>query len=492
MPERPDDELGEPTRRVDSFSDTEFDEYVFTADDGDEDADGADDLVVPVESHRGAFGEFGGESSGLIDRTFREKIVLVGVTRQGEDEEDTARHLDELALLVDTAGADAVARVEQRRQNPDPATYLGSGKVTELKELCEAVDADTVVFDDDLSPAQQRNLEKLLGRTAIDRTAVILDIFAQNAHSLEGKAQVELAQIRYRLPRLRGKGKTLSQQRGGIGARQGGGETQLEVDRRRLLRRMHKLEADLKDIQRVRHTQAKARQRSRLHRVAIVGYTNAGKSTLLNRLTDAGVLVEDRLFATLDATTRRLQLPGGETVLLTDTVGFITKLPTQLVEAFKSTLEVVVDADLLVHVIDASAPDPEENIVAVDRVLREIGADEVPQLLVANKLDADPGGAKRLLVDHPGSVAISARTGEAVDDLLRTIGDRLRGLSTVTELVVPFDRGDVLASLHREGEVLVETATDDGMRVRARLDDAAVSRLREFVVAASPGSPATT
>jgi GTP-binding protein HflX len=487
MPEHPDDGPGEPIRRVDSFGD-DVEEYVFEADD---DADD-DDELVPVESHRGGFGEFGGETSGLIDRTFREKIVLVGVTRQGEDDEDTARHLDELALLVDTAGADAVARVEQRRQNPDPATYLGSGKVTELKELCEAVDADTVVFDDDLSPAQQRNLEKLLGRTAIDRTAVILDIFAQNAHSLEGKAQVELAQIRYRLPRLRGKGKTLSQQRGGIGARQGGGETQLEVDRRRLLRRMHKLEADLKDIQRVRHTQAKARQRSRLHRVAIVGYTNAGKSTLLNRLTDAGVLVEDRLFATLDATTRRLQLPGGETVLLTDTVGFITKLPTQLVEAFKSTLEVVVDADLLVHVIDAAAPDPEENIFAVDRVLDEIGAGEVPQLLVANKVDASPDGAKRLLVDHPGSVAISARTGEAVDDLLRTIGDRLRGLSTITELVVPFDRGDVLASLHREGEVLVETATDDGMRVRARLDAAAVSRLREFVVAGSPGSPATT
>jgi GTP-binding protein HflX len=437
----------------------------------------------PDETHRGGFGEFGGESSGLIDRSFREKIVLVGVTRPGEDDEDTDRHLDELALLVDTAGADAVARVVQRRHNPDPATYLGSGKVDELKELSEAVDADTVVFDDELSPAQQRNLEKLLGRTAIDRTAVILDIFGQNAHSLEGKAQVELALIRYRLPRLRGKGKGLSQQRGGIGARQGGGETQLEVDRRKLLRRMHKLEADLKEITRVRRTQAKARQRSRLHRVAIVGYTNAGKSTLLNRLTDAGVLVEDRLFATLDATTRRLQLPGGETVLVTDTVGFITKLPTQLVEAFKSTLEVVVDADLLVHVIDGSAPDPDENIAAVNRVLAEIGAADVPQLLVANKLDVDSDGCKRLLVDHPGSAAISARTGEGIDDLLRTVGDRLRGLSTITELVVPFDRGDVLASLHREGEVLVETATDLGMRVRARLDEAAVSRLREYVVA---------
>ncbi len=442
------------------------------------------DTTPPTDGHRGGFGEYGGESGGLIERAFREKIVLVGVTHPGEDEDDTERHLDELALLVDTAGADAVARVEQRRHTPDPATYLGAGKVDELRELCEAVDADTVVFDDELSPAQQRNLEKILGRTAIDRTAVILDIFGQNAHSLEGKAQVELAQIRYRLPRLRGKGKALSQQRGGIGARQGGGETQLEVDRRRLLRRMHKLEADLRDIERVRHTQAKARQRSRLHRVAIVGYTNAGKSTLLNRLTDAGVLVEDRLFATLDATTRRLQLPGGETVLVTDTVGFITKLPTQLVEAFKSTLEVVVDADLLVHVVDASAPDPEENIAAVNRVLGEIGAMGVPQLLVANKLDADPTGAKHLRTDHPGAVAISARTGEGVDDLLRTIGDRLRGLSTVTELVVPFDRGDVLATLHREGEVLLETVTDDGMRVRARLDEAAVSRLREYVVAA--------
>ena len=452
-------------------------------------ADSAADAATPdaspgrsAESHRGGFGEFGGESGGLIERTFREKIVLVGVTHPGQDDEDTERHLDELALLIDTAGADEAGRVVQRRHSPDPATYLGAGKVTEVRELSEAVDADTVVFDDELSPAQQRNLEKLLGRTAIDRTAVILDIFGQNAHSLEGKAQVELAQIRYRLPRLRGKGKALSQQRGGIGARQGGGETQLEVDRRRLLRRMHKLEDDLNEIGRVRRTQSKARKRSRLHRVAIVGYTNAGKSTLLNRLTDAGVLVEDRLFATLDATTRRLQLPGGETVLVTDTVGFITKLPTQLVEAFKSTLEVVVDADLLVHVVDGSSPEPEENIDAVNRVLAEIGAADVPQLIAVNKVDADPTGAKVVVGDHPGAVAISARSGEGITELLRTAGDRLRGLSTVTELLVPFDRGDVLASVHREGEVLVETATDAGMRVRARLDDASASRLREYVV----------
>ncbi len=441
-----------------------------------------EDRRTTVGDHRGGFGEFGGESGGLIDRTFRERIVLVGVTRPLEDEFDTERHLDELAQLVDTAGADAIARVVQRRHAPDPATYLGAGKVSELRELCEAVDADTVVFDDELSPAQQRNLEKALGRTAIDRTAVILDIFGQNAHSLEGKAQVELAQIRYRLPRLRGRGRQLSRQGGGIGARQGGGETQLEVDRRRLLRRMHKLEGDLREIDRVRRTQAKARQRSRLHRVAIVGYTNAGKSTLLNHLTDAGVLVEDRLFATLDATTRRLQLPGGETVLLTDTVGFITKLPTQLVEAFKSTLEVVVDADLLVHVVDGSAPEPEEHIEAVDRVLLEIGAVDVPQMLVVNKIDRDVDGAKRVLTAHPGSVAVSARTGEGIDDMLRALADRLRGLATVIELLVPFDRGDVLAALHREGEVLVESAGDAGMSVRARLDDVSASRFREFVV----------
>src|SRR6188768_2907531 len=314
----------------------------------------------------------------LIDRSFREKIVLVGVTLPPATAEDTDAGLDELAQLVDTAGADAVARLVQRRAAPDPPTYIGKGKAEELRELALATDCDTVVFDNELTPAQQRNLEKLLGRTAIDRTAVILDIFAQNAHSQEGKAQVELALLRYRLPRIRGKGTALSQQGGGasaggaqIGTR-GPGETQLEVDRRRIQRRINKLEADLKELDKHRATQRKAQHRSRALRVAIVGYTNAGKSTLLNRLTDAGVLVEDRLFATLDATTRRLQLPGGETVLVTDTVGFITKLPTQLVEAFKSTLEVVVDADLLVHVVDASAPDTEGNVAAVRTVLREI------------------------------------------------------------------------------------------------------------------------
>jgi GTP-binding protein HflX len=423
----------------------------------------------------------------LISRDTREKIVLVGMATDGVDLDDVDASLDELSELVDTAGADEVARVVQRRTRPDPATYLGKGKVEELKAVSLEVDSDTVVFDDELSPAQQFNLEKMLGRTAIDRTAVILDIFAQNASSQEGKAQVELALLRYRLPRLRRKGGSFSQQTGGqsaaggarIGTR-GPGETQLEVDRRRLVRRIHKLESDLRDISRHRTTQRKQRSRSRLQHVAIVGYTNAGKSTLLNRLTDAGVLVEDRLFATLDATTRRLSLPGGESVLLTDTVGFIRKLPHGLVEAFKSTLEVVTEADLLVHVVDASAAEPEMQIDAVRDVLGEIGADALPELLAVNKADLDPGRAAQLVDRNPGSVAISATTGDGIDELLRTISDRLRALTDVVELLVPYERGDVLAAVHREGEVLLEHAGDDAMRLRVRLDEAAAGRFKEF------------
>jgi GTP-binding protein HflX len=424
----------------------------------------------------------------LIERAFREKIVLVGVRIPPETMEETEASVDELALLVDTAGADEVARVFQRRQAPDPPTYVGKGKAEELREIAVTTDCDTVVFDNELTPAQQFNLEKLLGRTAIDRTAVILDIFAQNAHSQEGKAQVELAQLRYRLPRLRGRGRALSQQAGGMsagGARigtRGPGETQLEVDRRRIVRRLHKLEAELRQIAKHRQTQRKAQRRAQLPRLAIVGYTNAGKSTLLNRLTDAEVLVEDRLFATLDATTRRLSLPGGEAVLVTDTVGFIRKLPHQLVEAFRSTLDVAVDADLLVHVVDASAPDPAGNIRAVRDVLAEIGADGVPELLAFNKSDIAPGSAKRLADVWEGSVALSAVTGEGVDDLLRTIGSRLRALMTVVEMVIPFDRGDVLAAAHRAGEVLRESAGETGMHIRGRFDDATLNRFREFVV----------
>jgi GTPase len=424
----------------------------------------------------------------LIERAFREKIVLVGVTIPPESVEDTENSVDELSLLVDTAGADEVGRVYQRRQSPDPPTYVGKGKAEELREVALATDCDTVVFDNELTPAQQFNLEKLLGRTAIDRTAVILDIFAQNAHSQEGMAQVELAQLRYRLPRLRRRAGALSQQAGGMsagGARigtRGPGETQLEVDRRRIVRRIHRLEGDLREIERHRTTQRRAQRRGQLAKVVIVGYTNAGKSTLLNRLTDAGVLVEDRLFATLDATTRRLGLPGGETVLLTDTVGFIRKLPHQLVEAFKSTLDVAVDADLLIHVVDAGAPDPAGSMAAVRDVLVEIGADHVPELLAFNKSDLAADAAKRLVDVYEGSVAVSAVTGEGIDRLLATVGDRLRSLATVVELVIPYERGDLLAAAHRAGEVLYEEAGEGGMHLRGRFDDATIGRFREFVV----------
>jgi GTP-binding protein HflX len=423
----------------------------------------------------------------LISREVRERIVIVGVTFPTGTPAATEAGLDELALLVDTAGADVAGRITQRRTTPDPATYLGKGKAEELLAVCLEVDADTVVFDDDLSPAQQRNLEKILGRTAIDRTAVILDIFAQNARTPEGRAQVELALLRYRLPRLRGRGHGLSQQAGGIGTR-GPGETQLEVDRRRLVQRMTRLEADLRQLDRTRRVQRRGRQRGRQRTVSLVGYTNAGKSTLLNRLCASDVLVEDRLFSTLDPRTRRFDLPGGELVLLTDTVGFVRKLPHQVVEAFRSTLEVVLESDLIVHVVDGSAPDLQGQIDAVHSVLTEIGADGLPELLVVNKADALGSGdddtgeeARRLLEAHPGSVLVSARTGAGIDELLVTIGDRLRVGDRVVELEIPWARGDVLAAVHREGEIVGEEAGEAATRIQVVLDEAGKARFAEFL-----------
>ena len=423
----------------------------------------------------------------LIERHRRETVVLVGVAIPPVSVDEAEASLEELAALADTAGADEAERVLQRRHEPDAATFVGKGKAEELRDISNTVDADTVIFDDELSPAQSRNLEKILGRTAIDRTALILDIFAQHAHTPAGKAQVELAMLRYRLPRLRGKGKGLSQQAGGIGTRMGGGETKLEVDRRRLLRRVTKLEEELKELTKNRQTQRKARARSRLPTITIVGYTNAGKSTLLNCLTDAGVLVQDRLFATVDPTTRRLDLPGGERVLVTDTVGFVKKLPHQLVQAFRSTLDEVAEADLLLHVVDASTPDPRAHMDAVRAVLREIGADDVPELIVFNKADivgltsADPDDAKRLLQSHPGSVLLSAETGEGIDRLLDVVGERLREMTHVVELVVPYDRGDVVAAVHRSGEVVSESHDEDATRMWARIRPEDLGRFREFV-----------
>jgi GTPase len=409
-----------------------------------------------------------------------QRALLVGTGVGARSVEEAELSLVELGLLTDTAGADPVETVLQRRDRPDPATYVGRGKAEELHEVAEALDVDVVVFDDELSPAQQRNLEKLLERDVVDRVALILDIFAQHATSQEGMVQVELAQLRYRMPRLRGRGVDLSQQAGGIGTR-GPGETQLEVDRRRLQRRITKLEGDLKRLAKTRSTQRKARRRRDLQRVAVVGYTNAGKSTLLNRLARTDVLVEDRLFSTLDPTTRRVHLPGGETILCSDTVGFVRRLPHQLVEAFRSTLEEVAEADVLVHLVDATAPDAEAQIDAVHAVLRDIGAGDVPELLVVNKIDAADPDRVHELTTPPEALAVSAHTGEGVDKLLDAVGDRLRTLTAVTELEVPYDRGDVLAALHRDAEVLVEVHGDESTRVRARLGNAERARFGPFV-----------
>jgi GTP-binding protein HflX len=416
----------------------------------------------------------------------RQRALLVGTGVNAADLTEAEEDLAELALLADTAGADPVASELQRRERPDPATYVGKGKASELAELAESLDVDVVIFDDELSPAQQRNLEKLFKRDVVDRVALILDIFAQHAGSGEGMVQVELAQLRYRLPRLRGRGTELSQQGGGIGTR-GPGETQLEVDRRRIQRRITKLERDLKQLGKTRATQRKARRRRSLSTVALVGYTNAGKSTLLNALTPAHVLVEDRLFSTLDPSTRRCRLPGGETVLLSDTVGFVRRLPHQLVESFRSTLEEVGSADLLLHLVDAGVVEPEHRIRAVRTVLGEIDAGAVPEQLVFTKADTvESDVLERLLSSHPGAVAVSARRGDGLDELLGVIGDRLRALEQVLELRVPYDRGDVLAALHRDGEVLVEVYEEGGTRVRARLPQTVTGHYVDFV-AADPG-----
>lgn len=412
----------------------------------------------------------------------QQKALLVGTATNARTAELAERSLEELALLADTAGALVVHREIQRRSSPHPATYIGRGKVQELAAIGEALDIDVVIFDDELSPAQQRNLEVSFKCDVVDRVALILDIFAQHATSQEGMVQVELAQLRYRLPRLRGRGHSLSQQGSGIGTR-GPGETQLEVDRRRLVRKIQKLERDLRSLASTRKTQRKARSRGALTRIALVGYTNAGKSTLLNAMTAAHVLVEDQLFSTLDPTTRRLALPGGEPILVSDTVGFVQRLPHELVEAFRSTLEEASDVELLIHVVDASDPDVSYRIAAVHQVLNEIGGGTRPEheLLVWNKQDcADPNDLADLLRRHPGSIAVSAVAGTGVHELVDAIAVRLRSQAKIVELVVPYDRGDVLAALYREGEVLVEVHTDTDTRLQVRLPSAAQSRFAAY------------
>jgi GTP-binding protein HflX len=414
-----------------------------------------------------------------------ERAVLVAVHATGVSSHDVDASLDELELLLDTAGGESVGRIVQKRPQPDVATFIGTGKVDELRALATELDADAVVFDDDLSPAQQRNLEERLKVMVLDRSIVILNIFADHAASKEGKAQVELAQLTYLLPRLRGWGQALSRQAGGgatggSGPLRGPGETQLEVDRRKLMRRITKLRRDLKDAAQTRRLKTKDRERHGVPTVALVGYTNAGKSTLLNRLTGADVLVADKLFATLDTTARRMELPDARTVIATDTVGFVKKLPTQLVEAFKSTLEETLRADFLLHVVDASHPQAEAQVLAVDRTLSEIDADGVPRLLVLNKADdADRdelAGLARLL----GGVVVSARTGQGIGELLDRITDALPAERRVVEAVVPYDRAELVALAHREGEVLKEEHRPEGTYLMANLRPDAGAQLVAF------------
>ena len=361
-----------------------------------------------------------------------QRALLVGTGSGTHSLDEAEASLSELGLLTDTAGAVPVESVLQRRPSPDPATYIGSGKADELRALADALDVDVVVFDDELTPAQQRNLEKKFGRDVVDRVALILDIFAQHARSQEGMVQVELAQLRYRLPRLRGRGIELSQQAGGIGTR-GPGETQLEVDRRRIQRRMNKLEGELKRLAKTRATQRKARRRSERLEVALVGYTNAGKSTVLNRLTRARVLVEDRLFSTLDPTVRQLRLPGGEVALLSDTVGFVRRLPHQLVEAFRSTLEEVAQVDMLVHVVDAGAPDCPDTLAASANVTRiaQRARPDLRIIMIAPRAARDrrcpPTRAARREQDRSRRSGCGRRLGVVTPGRNRGLGDDRRG-----------------------------------------------------------------
>lgn len=411
----------------------------------------------------------------------RQRALLVGMVRSSNDRARGQAGLDELALLTDTAGSDPVEAILVRRERPDAATFIGKGKLRELVSLSKAEDIDVVVFDNDLTPAQQRNLHEAFECDVVDRVALILDIFAQHAHTKEGMLQVELAQYRYMLPRLKGQGTSLSRLKAGINAR-GPGETKLETDRRKILERVRKIERELKEASRSRATRSKQRKRTGDPVVAIVGYTNAGKSTLFNRLTDAGVLVEDRLFATLDSTVRKLELPHGHTALVSDTVGFVRDLPHELVEAFASTLEEVAHADLLVHLVDASDADPEEQIRSVRTVLTEIGADEVAELVVYNKIDvADPTVVGRLRAIAPDAAFISASTGEGIDLLIEDVARGLNALTVEMQLVVPYARGDVLAEIHAAGDVVKQDHTDSGTDVTVRLPNDEAHRFRAFV-----------
>lgn len=420
-----------------------------------------------------------------------ERVVLVGVWTEGSAA-DADASLAELAALAETAGSEVLEGLIQRRDKPDPSTYIGSGKAIELRETVLATGADTVICDGELSPAQLNSLEKVVKVKVIDRTALILDIFAQHATSREGKAQVSLAQMAYMLPRLRGWGESMSRQAGGraggasggVGTR-GPGETKIETDRRRIRERMAKLRREIREMKKIRDTQRSQRLSSDAASVAIVGYTNAGKSSLLNALTGAGVLVDNTLFATLEPTTRRGEFDDGRPFVLTDTVGFVRHLPTQLVEAFRSTLEEVVDAELLVHVVDGSDDHPLAQINTVRQVVNEVVAEydiaPPPELLVVNKIDAATDlGLAALRRALPDAVFVSARTGEGLDRLRARMGEMIAPTDATVDVTIPYDRGDLVARVHTDGRVDATEHTAEGTRIKARVPMALAASLSEF------------
>lgn len=412
-----------------------------------------------------------------------ERVFLIGVELKGRDTWEVQDSLDELAELAATAGAQVLGSGKQRLETPYAGTFIGSGKAKEFADWCKQNEVDTVIFDDELSPAQSRTLEKLFDCKILDRTALILDIFGQRARTREGKLQVELAQLQHLLPRLTAYWTHLSRQKGGIGMRGGEGETQLEADRRKVRERIDRIQAELELVQRQRTTQRQGRQRNQWPLASIVGYTNAGKSTLLNRLTGAAVLAENKLFATLDPTTRRLRLPTNQNVLISDTVGFIRKLPHRLVEAFKATLEEVVQADLLLHVVDSSHPHAADQIQAVNDVLAEIGAHGKPALMVFNKTDrAAPELVRHFLELHHPAVAVSAKTGEGIEGLLEAISRELRPIREFLELSVPYEAYDVIARLHSVGQVLHRDYNGATAKFHARIPPHHHAEFEPFVV----------
>ena len=462
--------------------------------DGHTDADGDQDELAARHSLKRVQG-LSTELEDMTEVEYRqlrlERVVLAGVWTEGSAE-DAENSLRELAALAETAGSEVLDGVIQRRATPDPATFLGKGKAQELAEIVALSGADTVVVDSELAPSQRRALEDVVRVKVIDRTALILDIFAQHASSREGRAQVELAQLEYLLPRLRGWGESMSRQAGGraaagegIGSR-GPGETKIELDRRRIRTRMAKLRRDIAGMKPAREAKRANRRRNRVPSVAIAGYTNAGQSSLLNRLTHAGVLVENALFATLDPTVRKAMTPDGIGYTLSDTVGFVRNLPTQLVEAFRSTLEEVADADVILHVVDGSHPDPEGQIAAVRSAFAEVDAHRIPEIIVLNKADAaDPAVIARIRSKEPHAVVVSARTGEGIDELERAIAATIPRPDVRLELLIPFTRGELVSRLHSaDAEILAEGYEEGGTRLSVLVRQDIAPDFAEYVVEA--------